>query len=127
MAMKVTDIEEYVFESPRDDGEPKTKYILTPIKKMEQFRVSSIISRMFDDEDDKIPEDFVTITEDAERIIYAYLAEHLVRVENIYIENKLVKSIDGSEIIERIGGTDALEIVSNAVSRATVKLETAKN
>lgn len=126
MALKAMEIEEYVFTSPNDKEEPKTRFTLSPMRKMEQFKVSAVVAKMFDDNSGKGAGEMVTVTDETERVIYGYLREHLVRVENFGVSGELVNG-EGKDYVDRINPTTALEIVSDAVKRSAVDAETEKN
>lgn len=130
MAVKAIDLEEYTFISKYDTEEPKTKFFLTPMRKMEQFKVSAIASAFLGD-DGKTARKINTgmmieAADDTEKVIYGYLREHLVSVENFEKNGKLVNG-NGEDFYEQVHPNIAMEIVMDAVARSRPDKEMEKN
>jgi len=130
MAVDGIVLEEYIFVSGEDKGDPKTEFFMRPMKKMESFKIGAIYNLIAGsgekDTAEKIIEAFEEKGDSIEGAIYGYIESHCKEVRNFKINGQLVTGqID--KFLDAIGPMLAMEIVGDAINRTSIKADEAKN
>ena len=133
MAIKTIDQKPFEVSLISDTEEPKTIFIVTPLKQFEYLRLASFYQRFFGDiTAESSAEKFIekmsgSESSELESIVKQFFSAHVTEIRNIKRDGKLVTLKKDQISVDFLNLQDALEIISQTIAKVSVTEEERKN
>ena len=132
MAIDAISMDEYVFVSETDTGEPKTKFYMKPMLDFEYLTYSGKFAEVTDsmslEDEGKLMKFFSgEHGEDFKSLLIKFINEKVAKIENIKVKGEYKTFKNGEFNVGIINLTTCMEILADAVSRVFISEEEEKN
>jgi hypothetical protein len=133
MSIKTIDQKPFEITLISDTEEPKTVFVVTPLKQFEYLRIASFYQKFFGDmTNENSIEKFVekisgSDSNELEELVRQFFVAHVIEIRDVKHEGKLATLKKDKINIDILNLQDALEVISQTVARISVTEEERKN